>query len=257
MPMLDSRPEPKFGAWITLNSASAIEQICQLGFDFVVIDAQHGLLDYSDIREGLIAATAGGLATPYVRVSQNDPAEIGRVLDAGAQGIIVPMVNSVEEARSGAQAARYPVSGGHRSYSPIRHGSHFGATPAETDAGITLLAMIETPTGLAAAEEILEVQGIDGIFVGPYDLSLGLGATMPFEERILPKLEEALETLQVAAAQRGKLAGIYTSNSPEAIHRAQQGFNFINTATDVTVLRDHMTAQLKATRRHWNRHTVI
>lgn len=242
---------PHFGAWVTLNSAIAVEQIAQLGFDHVVLDSQHGLLGYTDIRDALVAMTAGGAATPFVRVSANDPAEIGRALDAGATGIIVPLIDNASDAQQAASAARYPVSGGRRSYSPIRHGAHFGTTPAATDAGITVLAMIETSAGLAHAEAILDVDGIDGIFVGPYDLSLGLGATVPFESEILPALEQALSTLQAAAAQRNKIAGIYAGDSTDAVNRAQQGFTFINTATDITLLRDGMAAQLHAARSQW------
>lgn len=242
---------PHFGAWITLDSAIAVEQIAQLGFDHIVVDGQHGLLGYPEIRDALVAITAGGDATPFVRVSANDSAEIGRALDAGATGIIVPLIDNAADAQRAAAAARYPVSGGRRSYSPIRHGAHFGTTPAATDAGVTVLAMIETPEGLEHAEAILEVEGIDGIFVGPYDLSLGLGATVPFEAEILPALEQALSTLQTLAAQRNKIAGIYAGDSTDAIKRAQQGFTFINTATDITLLRDGMAAQLHAARSDW------
>ena len=237
---------PQFGAWITLNSTVAAEQIARLGFDFVVVDGQHGLLGYTEMRDSLIALTAGGCPLPIARVSTNDPGEIGRVLDAGARGVIVPMVNSAEEAAELVQAARYATSGGQRSYSPVRHGTHFGLTPGNTDDAVVVLAMIETRQGLENIEAILDTPGIDGVFVGPYDLSLGLGARMPFEEAIRPELEEALSTIRGAATSRGKIAGIYCGTGEDAVFRAHQGFNLINTCHDMSALREVMGAQLSS-----------
>ncbi|BAU94598.1 aldolase [Corynebacterium suranareeae] len=235
---------PRFGAWITLNSTVASEQIARLGFDFVVVDGQHGLIGYTEMRDSLIALTAGGCPLPIARVSTNDPGEIGRVLDAGARGVIVPMVNTAQEAAELAKAARYATSGGQRSYSPVRHGIHFGLTPGQTDDVVLVLAMIETREGLENVEAILDTPGIDGVFVGPYDLSLGLGASIPFEEAVRPELEEALTTIRNAAVSRSKIAGIYCGTGDDAIVRAQQGFNLINTCHDMSALREVMGAQL-------------
>ncbi|MFV0433287.1 MAG: HpcH/HpaI aldolase family protein [Leucobacter sp.] len=237
---------PRFGAWITLNSSVMTEQIARLGYDFLVIDGQHGALGYTEMRDSLIAATAGGCPLPIARVSTNDPDEIGRMLDAGARGIIIPMVNSAEEARRAARAARYATTGGQRSYSPVRHGDHFGLTPGETDTGVVILAMIETREALAELDEILDVPGIDGVFVGPYDLSLALGAEMPFEERVRPELEAALTRVREVATGRGKIAGIYCGTGEAAIQRAREGFTLINTCHDMSAVREGMGAELAA-----------
>lgn len=191
MHYLWNRVNPHFGAWITLNSPVAAEQISRLGFDFVVADGQHSLLGYTELRNSLIALTAGGCPLPVARVSTNDPGEIGRVLDAGARGVIAPMINTPDEAAQLAKAARYATSGGQRSYSPVRHGTHFGIAPGDTDKTVIVLAMIETRHGVENINEILDTRGIDGAFVGPYDLSLALGARMPFEEAVRPELEQA------------------------------------------------------------------
>lgn len=237
---------PRFGAWITLNSSIAAEQIARLGFDFVVVDGQHGLLGYAEMRDALIALTAGGCPLPIARVGTNDPGEIGRMLDAGARGIIVPMINSAQEARQAARAARYATSGGQRSYSPVRHGDHFGRTPGESDRGVLMLAMVETREALDDLDGILDTPGIDGVFVGPYDLSLALGAEMPFEQRVLPELEEALDRVRRAAAARDKIAGIYCGTGADAIRRAEQGFGLVNTCHDMSAIREGMGAALAA-----------
>lgn len=220
------------------------EQVARLGFDFVVVDGQHGMLGYSELRDALIAVTAGGCPLPVARVSRNDPGEIGRVLDAGARGVIIPMVDSGEEARAAAHASRYATSGGRRSYSPVRHGEHFGRAPGSTDANVLVLPMIETREGLAALDEILDTPGIDGVFVGPYDLSLALGADMPFEEGIRSELEQALAQIREAAMQRGKIAGIYCGTGEAAAQRAREGFTLVNTCHDMSAVREVMGGQL-------------
>lgn len=237
---------PRFGAWITLNSSIMAEQIARLGYDFIVVDGQHGLLGYAEMRDALIAVTAGGCPLPIARVSTNDPGEIGRMLDAGARGIIVPMVESAREAERAAAACRYATSGGRRSYSPVRHGAHFGAAPGETDTGVLLLAMIETKAALADLDGILDVPGLDGVFVGPYDLSLALGAKIPFEERVQPELEAAVTRIRTSALDRGKVAGIYCGTGDAAIQRAREGFTLINTCHDMSAVRESMGAELAA-----------
>ncbi|MGY3127740.1 4-hydroxy-2-oxoheptanedioate aldolase [Agrococcus sp. UYP33] len=238
---------PLVGAWITLDSPVATEQVARAGFDYVCVDGQHGLLGYSAQLAALLAIGATD-ATPIARVSSNDAAEIGRVLDAGARGVIVPLVNSADEARAAAAAARYPTSGGIRSYGPMRLGPHFGATPSETDEAVVVLAMIETLPGLEALDAILDVEGIDGVYVGPYDLSLALGAQVPFEDAILPRLDAQLERIVAAASARGKIAGVHCADGAQARRRAEQGFTLITAATDVSSLRADMALQLSTAR---------
>lgn len=241
-------PNPSFGAWATLGSTIAVEQLARQGFDYVCVDGQHGLLDYGEIRDALIAITAAGGPVPFVRVSENNAAEIGRMLDAGAQGIIVPLIESVADAEAAARAMRYPVSGGGRSWGPFRDGAHFAGSPAETDAGVTLLVMIETVGALDDVEAILDVPGVDGAYVGPYDLSLALGARVPFEDAILPRLDAALDRVREAALERGKIVGIHCADGAQAGARVEQGFTLATAATDVSVLCAGMRAQLEAAR---------
>ncbi|WP_425843663.1 HpcH/HpaI aldolase family protein [Agrococcus sp. TSP3-2-1] len=236
---------PRVGAWATLDSPVATEQIARTGFDYVCVDGQHGLLGYDAQVRALLAVAAGG-ATPWARVSTNSAAEIGRVLDAGARGVIVPLIDTADEARAAAEAARYPTAGGRRSYGPMRLGPHFGATPEETDASVTVLAMIETASGLAELDAILDVDGIDGVYVGPYDLSLALGARVPFEVEILPRLDAELDRVAAACRERGKIAGVHCADGEQAARRTEQGFTMVTAATDVASLRADMQAQLGA-----------
>lgn len=234
---------PRVGAWVALDAPVATEQVARAGFDYVCVDGQHGLLGHDALVRALLAVAAGG-STPFARVSTNSAAEIGRVLDAGARGVIVPLIDTAEEAREAALAARYPTSGGRRSFGPMRLGPHFGATPAETDASVTVLAMIETASGLDALDAILDVDGIDGVYVGPYDLSLALGARVPFEDAILPRLDAALDRVAAACRARGKIAGVHCADGAQAAERIEQGFTFVTAATDVSSLRADMQRQL-------------
>ncbi len=238
---------PLVGAWITLDSPVATEQVARAGFDYVCVDGQHGLLGYSQQLAALLAIAATD-ATPIARVSSNDAAEIGRILDAGARGVIVPLVNSADEAAAAAAAARYPTSGGRRSYGPMRLGGHFGATPTETDEAVVVLAMIETLPGLEALDAILDVDGVDGVYVGPYDLSLALGARVPFEDAVLPRLDAELDRIVAAASGRGKVAGVHCADGAQARRRAEQGFTLITAVTDVSSLRADMALQLGTAR---------
>lgn len=239
--------EPKFGAWISSPSAVAAEQVAREPFDYVCIDGQHGLLSYAETRDALIAITAGG-GTPFVRVVANSAAEIGRMLDAGARGIIVPLVNSAAEAEQAARAARYPVSDGGRSWGPTRLGEHFSGSPADVDAGVTLLVMIETRQALADVEAILDVPGVEGVYVGPYDLSLALGASAPFEDEVVAELDTAIERVRIAARARGKIAGIHCADGATAARRAAEGFTFVTAATDMLALRAGLRGELAAAR---------
>jgi 4-hydroxy-2-oxoheptanedioate aldolase len=158
--------ERAVGYWVVLDAPVATERIARLGYDYVCLDAQHGLLGYSGLLAGLMAVDAGRSSVGLVRVGANDPFHIGQALDAGAAGVIVPLVNTPDDARRAVAAATYPPNGV-RSYGPMRSGLRVGPVPAEANASVSCLAMIETPEGLANVEEICAVPGLTGIYVGP------------------------------------------------------------------------------------------
>src|SRR3954454_17355557 len=164
------RRETVVGYWVVLDSPASTERLARIGYDYVCLDGQHGLFGYSGMLAGLTAIDAAGQAVGIVRVGANDAATIGRALDAGAAGVIVPLVNSAEEAATAVAASRYPPAG-IRSYGPGRSLSGTGPVPAEINDAVTVLAMIETAEGLANVEAIAATPGLDGLYIGPSDLT--------------------------------------------------------------------------------------
>ena len=166
--------EQTIGCWLSLANAYSAEVISKLGFDWVCIDMQHGLIDYTDVRD-MLPAISNSDATPIVRVPWNEPYEIMKVLDAGAYGVIVPMVNNREEAELAVRACRYPPLG-NRSFGPIRAALYAGRGYAvEANDQIACIAMIETAEGIANADEIMSTPGLNGVYIGPADLALSMG----------------------------------------------------------------------------------
>ena len=238
--------QPTFGFWSVLDAPASNERIARLGYDYVCLDAQHGLMGYAGILQNLMAIDAGHGAAGVVRVGANDSAAIGRALDAGARGIIVPLVNNAEEARAAVAAARYPRAAGtgQRSYGPMRSGLRIGPTPAEADDAVLVLVMVETAEALANLDDICAVEDLDGIYVGPYDLSLALGGRYPLDPDVQDSLEDGLKRALAAAEAAGKIAGIHTLDAATARRRAQQGFTFVTVATDLVELENAAASQL-------------
>ncbi|MBB4934873.1 4-hydroxy-2-oxoheptanedioate aldolase [Lipingzhangella halophila] len=232
------------GYWVIMDAPVATERIGRLGYDYVAFDAQHGLLGYSGILNGLLAVDAGGTSVGMVRVEANDPTAIGRALDAGAGGVIVPMVNSAEDAAAAVSAARYPPRGT-RSYGPMRAMLRVGPRPAETDASTLVLAMIETPEGLRNVADICATPGLDGVYVGPSDLCLAVGGAYPGDPDVAEVFDTALSTVSAAAAEAGIAAGIHTPNGDVAARRLTEGYTFATVAADLVHLeqaaRDHLS----------------
>ncbi|WP_406690048.1 aldolase/citrate lyase family protein [Saccharopolyspora sp. ID03-671] len=233
------------GYWIVLDNPIGTERIARLGYDYVAVDAQHGLLGYSGLLNAMMAIDAGGASVGLTRVEANDPAAIGHALDAGSSGIIVPLVDTAEDARAAVEATRYPPRG-RRSYGPMRSGLRIGPRPAEADESVVLLAMIETPEGLANVREICATEGIDGVYVGPSDLCLAVGGAYPGDPAVAEEFEQAVADVQRAAAEAGIAAGIHTSDGATAARRLEQGYTFASVASDLTHLErvagEHLAA---------------
>lgn len=226
------RREPVTGYWITLDSPLLTERLAGLGYDYVVLDAQHGELDGRAQSVGLLAVDAAAGAAGLVRVEANHPTPIGRALDSGAAGVIVPLINSADEAAAAVAASRYPPLG-IRSYGPLRSDLRIGPTPAEANETVLVLAMIETAAGYAAVEEIAAVPGLDGIYVGPADLSLGLGAAYPGDPAVRDVFDAALVRIREACAANGIIAGIHTPSGEAAAARLTEGFTLATVAHDL------------------------
>ena len=239
--------EPLVGYWVMLDAPTSTERLATLGYDFICLDAQHGLIGYSGLVAGLMAIDAGGRSVGLVRVGANDPFLIGQALDAGAAGVIVPLVNTADDARRALAAARYPAYGV-RSYAPMRAGLRIGPVPADADRSVVVLAMIETRDGLANVEEICSVEGLDGIYVGPYDLRLALGGAYPTDPSLDDAFDEAVERINRAAQQTGICAGFHTFDGATAATRLEQGFTLATVCCDLTHLEQVAAGHLRAAR---------
>jgi len=241
-----ARGDRGINGWVAIPNAFAVEQYAAQGFDSVTVDLQHGSGDVGGLIPLLQAIALSG-ATSLVRVPWNDPADVMRVLDAGAYGVICPMVNSAAEARALVAAGRYPPLGG-RSAGPFR-ASHFAGADyvAAANDEILLLAMIETREAVANLDEILAVEGLDGVYVGPTDLALSLGkppTLAPDDTEVLA----AMAAIAAGARGRGLIAGIHTDGPDTARKRYAQGFHFCTLMNDVRVLVDatrRMVAELR------------
>jgi 4-hydroxy-2-oxoheptanedioate aldolase len=238
--------ETAFAAWLTFDSPAAAEVVASAGFDAVVVDLQHGHATLDGLPH-LLAAIQSTQAMPFARAAWNHPAELMRALDLGARGVICPMVGSRAEAETFVAACRYPPAGT-RSYGPI-HGA-FGRGHEQTTAAedaILLFAMIETVDGFANLEEIAATPGLDGLFVGPADLSLGLGLDT-FADLSDPALLKALDAVVVAAAAHGLIPGIHAPSPPSAVAMASRGFRFVSSAVDEDLLRGAAEDAVRAVR---------
>jgi 4-hydroxy-2-oxoheptanedioate aldolase len=234
------------GGWLSLSNAHSAESMAHAGFDWVVVDLQHGLLDYSDLRTMLPAISTSG-TTPLVRVSANNPAEIMKALDAGALGVIVPMVNNRAEAEAAVAATKYPPAGS-RSFGPIRAALYGGVGyAAEANDQIACIVMVETREGIEKVEEIAATPGLGGIYIGPSDLALALGLPPKGDTDNALHLETVGKIL--AACRKHKVpAGIHTSGLAWTQKRLAAGFDFVTLGSDIGFMMQAATADLAAAR---------
>jgi 4-hydroxy-2-oxoheptanedioate aldolase len=220
--------EATLGAWCTIPSSWTAEVAARSGHDWVCIDTQHGLIGYDVMLPMLQAISAGGVPS-LVRVPWNEPGAIMKALDAGAGGVIVPMVNSVEEAQAAVGACRYPP-GGMRSMGPIR------AREVDADWQHPIcVVMIETVRAVAQARDILAVPGIDAVFVGPNDLAVSAGLESSYEGRH-PEHRRLIEAIAEAAHSSGVAAGIMCGSGEVARQWHDIGFVMLGMQSDTRLL---------------------
>ncbi|GAA1458360.1 HpcH/HpaI aldolase family protein [Williamsia maris] len=235
------------GYWSVIDSPVSTEWLAHVGWDYIALDLQHGLIGYSGMLAGITAIDAAEGPVGLVRVESNDPTPIGRALDAGAAGVIVPLVNSADEAAAAVASAKYPPMG-IRSYGPMRSQLRVGPVPAEANNETIVLAMIETPQGLANVAEICAVEGLDGIYVGPSDLRIAVGGAHSNDPAVDAEFEAALTTIREAAAAAGITAGIHTASGELAAKRLAEGYTLATVASDLTHLKAVSQSHLDAAR---------
>jgi 4-hydroxy-2-oxoheptanedioate aldolase len=225
---------PTYGGWCTIPGSVSAEIVGRAGFDWVCIDTQHGLIGYDSMLLMLQALSAAGSPT-IVRVQWNEPASIMKALDAGAEGVIVPMINTVEDARAAVGACRYSPHG-YRSLGPIRPRMLNPAYTVESGQDVVCAVMCETLEGIANLERILEVPGIDAVFVGPNDLATSMGIRGSGYAGQNPEHHAAMEKIVATCAGRGIIAGIMCGTPEVAEHWRQAGYRMLAIDSDASML---------------------
>ena len=219
------------GTFINLGSSLTVEMAGQAGFDWGVIDIEHGSGDQESLVPQL-QAVASTPAVPIVRIANNDPPRFKRVLDMGASGIMVPYVSSVDEARQAVASMRYPPRG-IRGVAKLNRGSAFGAEFDEYYAHahelLLTVVQIETKEAVDDIDNIAAVDGVDVLFIGPLDLSVNLGIPQQFDH---PTFKDARAKVSAAAEKAGKAAGILLMNAEQLDDTVKAGFTFVALGSD-------------------------
>jgi 4-hydroxy-2-oxoheptanedioate aldolase len=230
--------KPFLFSWMSMPGAQLAGQLARLPMDGVTLDMQHGIIGFSDAAP-MITAIAHAGKTPIVRTLWNDPGLVGQALDAGAAIVIAPMVNSVEQAKALVKAAKYPPMG-QRSWGGYTMVQLAKMTPGEylknANLDTLVFAMIETREALALVDEIAAVPGLDGLFVGPSDLSIALsnGAGI---DRLSADTLAAMDRVASACKRNGLVPGAF-AGTPEIMKvYISKGFNFLAAVVDVDLLR--------------------
>ncbi len=226
--------------WVTSGNPLVVEVVANAGFESVTLDMQHGDLHAGNLLPALQAIAATD-AVPLVRVPWNHPPDVMKALDFGAQGIICPLIDTPEAAAAFVAACRYPPLGG-RSYGPVRAGIRGGADYyTYANEMVMAIPMIETKLGLQNLSSILDVPGIDAIFVGPSDLSQSLGQPIG-PEWTDGVVYEALTQIVSTCAARGVPTGVYTNSTSYAKRMLELGFRFVTAGSDLSYVKGGATA---------------
>ncbi len=231
---------PVWGGWITGPTAIGPEEFARAGYDYVGFDAQHGYLDDADIANILRRLEHVPIGTA-VRLPNADPAPIGRVLDAGADAIIIAMIESADQAAAAVAATRYPPAGV-RSFGPLR--ASLGYDIAALESRVSVFAMIETAAALNDVSEICAVPGLSGIYVGPADLAISMGVEVT-KATAHPAVRDAIADVRRVASEAGLVAGIHAGDGKVGHAMAQLGFQMITLASESQALRRGAAAAIK------------
>ncbi len=234
-------------AWLTLNHPFVAESLARTGFDVLCLDMQHGLITEGDLL-GLLQAVSQTPAEVLVRVPSHDPALLGKTLDLGAAGVIVPLVDTPEEAAQIVAACRYPPDG-RRSYGPVRASGLYRALydadyATSANDRVSIFVMVETQKGLENLEAICETPGLTGVFIGPVDLSYALGLP-PQADNPHPAHVGAVSRIIAACRRHGLVAGIFSSDPVFGRGLAQEGAQLVVVGTDARCLVEAAQARLR------------
>lgn len=232
------------GVWLAIPSTITAEAAARVGYDYVCLDNQHGVLDYQQSVTMAQAILLGG-GTPIARVPWNEPGIIGKMLDAGIEGVIVPMVNTAAEAQALVRAGRYAPAGA-RSFGPVLSAMRQKDYYAGSADNVAIIPMIETVQAISNLDDILAVPGIDAVYVGPADLSVTLGLP-PGNNDDSAEFTDALLTIVKGCQNAGVVPGIHAS-AALVEKRLEQGFRMITVTSDMLAMRSLLAADLATAR---------
>jgi 4-hydroxy-2-oxoheptanedioate aldolase len=241
------RGDAVINGWLSIPTGFSAEVMAHQGFDSLVVDMQHGVVDYQ-VAVTMLQAVSTTAVIPLARVPWNDPGPIGKILDAGAYGIICPMINTPEQAEALVTACRYPPRG-QRSWGPVRASIYAGADYGDhANDEIVVMPMIETAEALKNLEDILSVPGIDAVYVGPSDLSLALGCKPRLDQTDPPVVEAQRQILEACRRHR-VVAGIHNSTAAYALKMIAAGYQFVTLASDSRFLAARAADEVAAVRK--------
>jgi 4-hydroxy-2-oxoheptanedioate aldolase len=220
--------------WLAIPNSFSAETMAHQGWDSLTIDLQHGVVDYQAMVT-MLQAISTTEAVPVVRVPWLEPGILMKTLDAGAYGVICPMVNSREDAQKLVAWTHYAPRGT-RSFGPVRALLYGGADyPQHANDTIVTFAMIETAAALDNLDSILSVEGLDAIYIGPSDLSLALGCKPTFDD-VDPPVAQAIDHILERAKAHGLVAGIHNGSPEAALARIAKGFQFVTVSSDARLI---------------------
>ena len=221
--------------WLAIPSSISAELMARQGFDALTVDMQHGAIDYVDAIPMLQAISTTD-ATPFVRAPWNDPSILGRILDAGAYGIICPMIDTGQEAEAFVRACRYHPKG-QRSVGPLRASLYAGSDYVRhANETILTLAMVESRQAIDNLDDILRVPGLDGIYVGPSDLAVSMDESAGFDPRF-PAVYEAIQYVAARCKERKIVAGIHVGSVQYGQEMRELGYRFMAYLSDFRMMQ--------------------
>lgn len=242
------RRERLVGYWIACDNPVGTERIAGLGYDYVGVDGQHGVMHQPGWQSAMMAVDARGIAAGVIRVPSADPVVIGTALDTGARAVIVPMIETAEQVRTSVAACRHWPAGSRSLSGPVRAELRLGDVPAQVDRQVACIVMVETAAALESIEPICSIEGLDAVYVGPADLSVALGASHFGDPTASEALESSLRRIVGAAEAAGIACGIHCLDGDSAARRLAEGFTFVTVSSDITHLQQAAAAHLRAAR---------
>ena len=238
--------QPVLNGWLAIGNSFSAETMAHQGWDSLTIDMQHGVIDYAAMVTMLQAVSTTN-TVPVVRVPWLEPGIVMKSLDAGAYGIICPMVNTREDAQKLVAWTHYAPQGA-RSFGPVRAALYGGADyAAKANETVVAFAMIETAQALDNLDAILSVEGLDAIYIGPSDLSLALGCRPVFDD-VDPPVAQAIDHIVARAKHHGVVAGVHNGRADVARARVAKGFRFVTLGSDARLLASGSQQLLSAMR---------